>query len=271
MIASIAYWVRHLVELLLYPFDQLSTTGSLLAMTVITSVLMLAVVARVTPQKRIEVARRRIDASIYEMRLFIDSPRRIFAAQGGMLKATGVYLVCLLPAAVVLTIPLGLLYLSLDARYSIAPAAAGEPLVVDVSYDGDFDGYDIDVGPLPAGLAVTAPPVVDAERHRVSIRVDVHDAGSYELPIRAGDHQIDKRIDARATASGVSPTRRRGLGVLWVAGAERPIDGGSPVSEITARYVSAGNSWLYMPWWLFWLVASTVLALALRRPMRVAL
>jgi hypothetical protein len=268
---GVFYGTRRAVETLLWPFDQLPATWGLLAIALVTGVLMVIVVGKVTPQARIRRTRSRIAASIYEIRLFLDSPRRVLAAQGRLLGGAIMYTVYLGPAFILLTLPLGLLYLHLEARYGLAPVAVGDPVVVAVDLDDSFDGYRVQPGELPDGLRVTAPPLVDAERHEVFLRVELDRPGSYALPIRAGDAVVDKRISTEAGL--LTPERRRGASVLWSLGLEEPLPDDAPVRAIRVDYRPADETWigLSMPWWLFWLIASTIGALAVRKPLGVEL
>lgn len=268
---DLVYWVRRAVELFLAPFDLLPDPWGLIAVSVVTGVIMVVVVGKVTPQERIRRCRSRMAAAVYEIRLFLDSPRRVFTAQGQLLWASLGYTVFLLPALVVLTVPLGILYLHLDARHGLEPLEPGRAVVVTVTLDDDFDGYAVEPGALPDQVEITAPPVVDRERGEVHLRLEVDAPGTFELPIRAGDRTVAKTIAAGDSA--VVPERVRGAGLLWSIGLEPPLPGDTPVRSIRVDHPSAQRAWLGlpMPWWLFWLLVATVGALVARKPLRVEL
>lgn len=271
--ATIAHWARSGVELLLYPFDLLSAFWGLTALAIVTALLMIVIVSKVTPQARIRRARARIAGAIYEMRLFLDSPLRVFAAQGSLLKHSALYVLLLLPAFAVMAPLLALLYLHLDVRYGLDPVEAGHQVIVRVGIDSDVDGYEVEPGALPEGLAVTAPPVFVEDEGRVYLRVDVNEPGIHSLPIRAGGQQVSKEIVAAADAVKVAPERKRGASTLWAFGNEPPLPSGSPVSSISVVYPDAEQSWLGLaiPWWLYWLLIATLAALLLARPLHVEL
>ncbi|MEM9491394.1 MAG: hypothetical protein AAGC55_19770, partial [Myxococcota bacterium] len=117
---TVANIVRMATEYSVRPFDLLPPFWGLTLFSIITGVIMLWVVGKVTPQDRLEIARARVSAAIYEMRLFIDSPRRVIASQGQLFGWLFMYMLYLTPAFVVLTAPLGLLYLHLDVRHGQA-------------------------------------------------------------------------------------------------------------------------------------------------------
>jgi len=270
-VSTLAHWLRAGVELLLYPFDLLSRFWGLTAIAVLTALVMVLIVGRATPQERIRRARARISGAIYEIRLFLDSPLRVFSAQGALLRYSLYYVALLLPAFVVMAPLLGLLYLHLEVRYGLEPLEPGEQTVVGVTVDPEVDGYAVVPGDLPEGLAVTAPPVFVEAEHRVFLRVDVLAPGIHSLPIRAGESEVSKEIVAGGAVE-VSPERNRGAAALWAFGDEPPLPSGGPIRAISVAYPDAEQSWLGLPipWWLYWLVIATIAALLLARPLHIA-
>ena len=61
---------------------------------------------------------------------------------------------------------------------------------------------------------------------------------------------------------------------IWLSyGDEAPLDPELGIAAIAVEHPPAPQSWLGlpMPWWVYWLIVSTVFALLLRRPMGVVL
>jgi hypothetical protein len=161
----------------------------------------------------------------------------------------------------------------MEVRYGLDPVEAGQQVVVRIAIDSDLDGYEVEAGDLPTGLAVTAPPVFVEDEELVYLRVDVSAPGVHSLPIRAGEHQLSKEIVAKKGVVEVGPERRRGLSTLWAFGDEMPLPDSAPVSSISVTYPDAPQSWLGLsiPWWLYWLLIATIAALLLARPLQVEL
>ena len=271
---TVAHAFRSAVEVLLWPFDLLPPWLSLTLVSIITGVVMLWVVGKSTPQRRLERARDRLAGGVYEVRLFLDSPVRIFGALFSMLKWSVIYIGLVIPALLVMTFPLGLLYLHLETRHGFAPLPVGEPLVVRVDLADGVDGYALEAGDEGGNdVLVTAPPVYDAEGQRVYLRVEVQRPGEHVLPIRLGDTVVDKRLTATADAVTVSPDRASGADMFLVYTDEPPLDAGAGITAVSVTHPAKDQSWLgtSMPWWVFWLGIATVAALALRRPMGVVL
>ena len=269
---SVFYGLRRGGELLVAPFDLLAPVWALVLIALITAVLMVLVVGKVTPQKKIAVARSKMASAIYEIRLFLDSPKRVFASQGRLLWSGFVYTWYLMPAFLVLSLPLALLYVHLEPRYGLTGLEPGSQSVLVIDLADGADGYAVGVGDMPSGLAVTAPTVVDEEAGTVYMRLDANTSGVYELPITIGEHTVTKSI-AVGEQDQVAPIRTSGADILWNIGLEQPIESGAPIESIEVVYPAADQEWfgLGMPWWLFWLLAATIAALVVKRPLGVEL
>lgn len=264
---TVAYGLRWAVELLLVPFDAMPPWLGLTLVSVLTGAGMLWVVGKTTPQRRLERARDRMAAAVYETRLFLDAPLRMLRAQGRLLGWGGAYVGYMMPALLVMIVPLGLVFLSLDARFGYAALPVGEPIVVRVALDGD--GADV-TAELPAEAgAITAPPLYDARAGAAYFRVQLAEPGTHTLTVRAGDATATKRLSADPSALQMAPDRASGTDLWLSVGSEPPLS--APFTSITLAQPPTTDTWLGMPWWLYWLLVATVAALALRKPLGVVI
>ncbi|RMH39034.1 MAG: hypothetical protein D6689_17810 [Deltaproteobacteria bacterium] len=265
--AAIARALAGATNALLAPFDWIPRPWDLVLVSVATGALILWILKWTTRPAWIARARDQMAAAIYEIRLFLDSPRRVFASQGRFLMWSGAYIGALLPGLLVASAPLGLLYVQLDRRHGAGPVEVGKPVVVRVDLADGVDGADVSVAPA-AGVRATAPPLYDADEGRVYLRVEVAEPGTHELSIAAGGDRITKRIVADPRARAVDPVRARGLAALWSPGSEPPLADDGPVVRVQVAHPPRPDPWLgvAMPWWLYWLVIATIAALALRKP-----
>lgn len=271
--AFLADILRTATEYALVPFDLLPEFWGLTLFSIITGVIMLWIVGKITPQRRLEIARDRVASAIYEMRLFLDSPRRVVASQGRMLAWLGAYLVYLMPAFILLSFPLGLFYLHLDVRHGQDPLPIDESIVLRADLTPSTDGNALIATPA-AGVAITAPPLYDRERQRVYLRVEIDQPGEHMLTLQIGDNPaVTKILSANPDALEVHPDRASGLDTWLSYGDESPLPEASGIAVITLPHPARPQSWLTlpMPWWIYWLIVSTIFALLLRRPMGVVL
>lgn len=268
----VAHGVAWAVEAVLWPFDHLPPLLALTLLGALTALFMLAVIKRVAPQAPMSRARDRMAACIYEMRLFLDEPRRVLSSQGRLLGWTGLYLACLLPAALTLFAPLGLLFVHLESHYGLAPLAAHTTVVVRVGLGDDTDGREVEVAPADPGVKITAPLLYARDEQALYARVLVGAAGTHAIAVRAGSQTVKKTLVADPAARNVVPVTRGGWAQLWTAGAEPPPPGGA-IESVTVPYPALERHWLGLPipWWLYWLGVAMAVALALRRRLGVAL
>jgi hypothetical protein len=259
-----------LTELALTPFDAMPPWLGLTLVSILTGVVALLVVRWTTAQAAMQRARDQMMAALYEMRIFLDRPRRVFAAQGRMAVQTLKYVGITLPALFVLAAPLTALFVHLELRHGLQPLEPGEEVVV------RFELAETAVGaPIRAeakdGLTITAPLFVLDSEPAAFVRVRAERPGPAVLILHVGETATTKELLAGSGREPVSMERRAGLSRLWAMGIEGGLPADSPVQRAVVPYEARDGSWLGMPWWGFWLVVSVVAAFALRRPFGVVL
>jgi hypothetical protein len=265
--------VSYAAAALLWPFDRLPPALGLVLFSVTSGFLMLVVVGKTTPQRHLRVARDRMSAAVYEVRLFLDSPRRIFLAQGRLLLWTVAYLGLLLPAFVVLLPVLALLYAPLEARYGVAPLPPGPALLrIDLAAAAATPAAEGVALEADAAVRLEAPPVLDAVDRALYVRLEIARPGTYDVRLHGDGWEAKKRLSADPNARVVSAERRAGLDHLLVAGDEPPLPAGAGVTGVAVAHPPRPSALgLGLPWWLWWLIVATVVALALRGRLNVTL
>lgn len=258
---SVARALRWTVETMLSWLDALPPWCSLAIIAAVSGLGMLIVVRFASPQRQITHARAQMTAALLEMRIYLDRPSRVFAAQGRMIGWTVAYLACLIPPALLLAAPLGLVYLHLEPRHGLAPFSAPEVAVLRVDLDG-VAPRDVELSPSP-GLAITARVRDDGE-HALYARLAIRWPGTHHVDVRAGAARARKLVVADPGAAVVEPELRGGVAHLWSMGVEAPPSDTS-IRAVSIRYPDRDGDVLFMPWWLYWLVVSSATALALRR------
>lgn len=265
----VIHFLRRLVELTLAPFDAMPEGLALTLLSVLTGALLLFVVRFTTPQRFVDRARNRMTSAVYETRLFLNDPARLVIAQGRLLVWSVIYVGTMLPAFVVAALPMGLYFLHMDGRYGRAPASSLEPMVLKVDLSPGVDARDVRLE-APTGVKVAAGPVVLEGPRQVYWRLEIENPGVHELRLFAGGETAVKRLVA-APGTPVSETRTAGLAGLLEQSVEPPLPSGSAFAYIGVPHAERTDTWLGMSWWLYWMVLATVAALALRKPLGVAI
>jgi hypothetical protein len=272
----VVYRLRWLIDCFLRILDPLPALLSLTILAILTAWIMVVAIARVSPQRQLARARDQMAASIYEMRLFLDAPRRVLAAQARLIGWTVAYILCMVPSALVLAIPLGLLFLQLDIRHGVAPIKAPATLVAHIALAPGVDGRTVTLTSDDAAIETTAPLLFADDEPAVYARLRVARPGTHHLVVHTGSETIDKLIVA-SPGDRVAPERSSGLAELWSLGTEPPIDSSAVVAisiphpKQASLRVGVGPVAVSMPWWIYWLGLSTILAFVLAKRRGIAM
>ena len=240
---------------------------SLLPISILVGVAMLWVFRYTSNQKAREAAKRRLQACLYEMRLFTDEPALVWKAQIGLLTGNARYLGLMLLPAFILTVPMVVVFAHLEAFYGMAPLLPGSEAVVTMQMKAPLDP-----GGPPPGLQ--APPQVSVETPAVRvlaerqvswrIRPSAPVSGLLRITLPDGG-AVEKNIEAGSGLRYLSDRRVSGLLDFVLHPAESRLPAGK-VDWIEVRYPSATIRWLGLDLhWLVWLLLfSSITALLLK-------
>lgn len=228
------------------------TLLTLAAFSVAAGVLILLVFKTCSNQHALQAARRRVRGHLFAIRLFGDDPVTILRSQGGLLAWNARYLALLLPAFLVVAIPLFFSWDYLDAVWGRAPLAPGDTAVLTARLRGDAACAKLTV---PAWMAVETPAVRILAEHEVSWRVRVLHAGSGWVKVDGGAASVEKRIEAKPGLHYLRDRTTAPAGIEWV--------------EIRYPRTNVNVLGLSVNWVVLFCAISTLTALALRRRLRV--
>jgi len=124
---------RMIMEGILTPFDYLGPFWGLTLLSILSGAGLLWVVGKTTPQKRVEKSRNQMDSAIYEIRLFIDSPKRVGISLVRLMTNSVLYVAYMMPAFVILALPMALMILGLETRHGMEPVSVDKAIVVTAS------------------------------------------------------------------------------------------------------------------------------------------
>ncbi len=267
---AIAGILRSGMEALMVPFDLLGPFWGLTLLSILSGIGMLWVVGKTTPQKLVERVRNRMDSAVYEIRLFMDSPKRVGISLGRLLTNSFLYIATMLPAFVILALPLGVMYLSLEARHGFEPIPVGEPFVVSVKLADGVDGRTVSITPEEGG-GLTSGPMYAKSESSVYVRAVATKPAISAVRIEVDGRAETKRIVADPEATQMAPDRSSGVDRFLSYGPESGLDG--PIASISVPHERRDGSYLgfTMPWWIWWLLLMMVAAFGLRKPMGVTL
>jgi uncharacterized membrane protein (DUF106 family) len=264
-------FLRGVLDLTLLPFRALPPWVSLTLYSLVLAVLALLVYKRCSNQRAIEAAKRRMAASIFEIRLFNDDLRAILRAQGSLLRDNLRYLgLNLVPLVVMVALMLPL-FAHLQFVYGYEGFRVGRPAVVTVALNEPAllhsDRPDVELR-APDGLRVEAGPVWVQPRRELVWRVVGERPGRYELALDLEGREATKSVVVESGLTRRSPIRQEsGFWKQLLYPAEDPLPSGLGVASITLDYPERDVSLLGfgMHWSIAILILSLVIALLLRK------
>ena len=240
---------------------------------VLTGVLMLWVFARCSDQTAIRTAKARVRAHMLELRLYPDEPAIVLRAQGKLVIQNLLLIGHVLPAVLVMSIPMALLFVYADAIFGRAPLPIGLPAIVTVHVR---NGVSLDaVSPkleVPRGVSVETAALRIPAAGELSWRIVPNAAVSDFIRILTPHGVVAKRIETGSPGLRyLSEERGAAVNDLLFRAGEMPFS--DPViASVEIRYPSAAIGWFGVSFhWAGWFLLFTVTsALLLKKRMGVA-
>jgi hypothetical protein len=254
---------------ILSPFGGRNAMLSLVPLSVLLGIAMLWVFRRTSNQAAIRRVKAELQAHLYEMRLFTDEPLLIWKAQWGLLKANVRYLAMMLVPALVLTVPMVLIFAQLECFYGYAPLEPGQEAIVTVQMKSD--GGQAPVLRAPDGIAVDSPAIRMDGGQQISWRIRALRPVTGDMQFVFPDVTVEKSVQAGIGPQYVSKRRvSSALDLIWHPAESRlPV---GPVDWIELRYsaTTVHAFGLDLHWLIWLLILSMASGLVLKRQFRVS-
>ncbi len=250
-------------------FEARPAIWSLGPISVLAGVGMLWVFRKTSNQTSIRRLKKRRQAFLLEIRLFGDEPAMIWRAQKALLAANARYIGYMLWPVVVLTPPMLLLFVQLEAFYGRVPLRAGQAALITAQWNGPLPA-NAPALEAPDGIAVEGPPVRVAEDGQISWRLRARNDVEGLLQLRLEGMAIEKSIAAGAGPRYLNSRRPSSWPDFFWSPGEARLPAG-PVDWIEVGYPAAEVSWMgFELHWLWWfLIFSMASALVFRKWMKV--
>ena len=237
--------------------------ATLIPIGILAGIGMLLVFRHTSDQAAVRRAKSLVAAHLLEFRLFMDEPWLVLRAQRDLVRANLHFMKLMLRPAAVLTVPMALLLVWMDAFYGHAPLPVGQPAIVTAEFK---HMGDLPILKAPADIAVETPGVRVPAELQVSWRIRPLRATTATLTLAYADRSISKSVSAGTGLQYLSE-RRGSLAALFLHPTERPILD-SEVGWIEVRY--PGASILHLHWLIWFFAVSGIAALLLRRKFKAA-
>ena len=260
--------LRPVFELALSPFRGLPPIVGLVVVSLLTAIGMLLVFKRTSNQDGIAAVKRRIHASLFEIRLFNDDLRAIFRAQAEILRYNLTYLrLSAVPMLWTLP-PLILVIAQLQFHYGYQGLEVGKSTLLKVELQTAKDDASSGDAPrpalslqTPAGIGVETPGVWIPSLSEMDWRVRPENPGDYTIDVILDGQSYSKSVTVSDDVVLRSPSRlARGFLNQLLYPAEAALPAESPIRSITITYPEADVS--VLGWSLHWMIVYFVLAMA---------
>jgi uncharacterized membrane protein (DUF106 family) len=256
-----------LLKLYFAAFSWAPPLAGLAVLSAVIGAAMLWVFKKTSDQKRMKLVKRRVYASLLELRVFADEPAVSWRAQKSLFAANFRYMGLALKPALYMAAPMVLLILHLESFYARAPLPVGQEAIVTMAMAPGWDARAAAPAvTAPAGVEIAGPPVRVEAAREISWRIVPRSAVSGQLVFRVGGSEVARGIEAGPGQRYVAGKNVRSvMGSVWdpaqprvASDAVEWIDVGYPDATISAFGVRL--SWLV---WFFGI--SVVAALVLKK------
>lgn len=256
-------------RVLLGPLEQIHPGWSMTLVSLLAGAALLLGFRLLSRQKAVASAKAQVLARLLAIRLFGSDPLMTIRLFGRLLKANLGYLKLTLPPFLILCIPVVLLLIQLDIRYSRRPLRVGESAVLGVKLENGMPEIRVHTG---AGLELQTPALRIPALSEQSWRIQAVAPGLHQIHLEIGGQSFTKQV---AVGEGLLPTAstRPGPGFWgpllhpWESALERELG----VQAVTVDYPERVFSMLgvEVDWVLAFFVLSLLFAFFLRKPLRV--
>jgi hypothetical protein len=260
--------ITQIVDVIVLPFGRTHHTLQLVWLSLLTGLGMAYVFKLTSSQKAIKRTKDRLKARILEMRLYQDDPVLIFKGLSGALKGNLSYLGTIFVPFLIIIIPVAIVFMQLDQRYSRAPLTPGSTVLLSVQLEQGFDPFETDVEFTPTeGVSTQGKPVRDAATREIIWELDVDSLGTHDLTLYAKGTTYTFPLVAE-TSYRMIGNERSASGVFepLLHPALPPLPADGPFHRVHVDYPPARHWLLGMEvhWIVIFLVYSLISAAALK-------
>jgi hypothetical protein len=226
-----------LTDALMSPLARFPPMAGLLGLSLLTAVGALLVFKWSSNQPALAATKRRIQAAIFEMRLFSDDLWALLAAQRDVLRHTLRYVRLSLVPTAWLILPVLLLMLHMEFYFGYTGLAVGQAALVKVGLESVGDpGRGSVTLEAPDAVRVETPAVVLPSQQEIVWRIRPRAPGSHELRVRAGELVVGKTLLVSDAVARRSPVRPRDGFAQLLHPSEPPLPRESGFTAITVTY-----------------------------------
>jgi hypothetical protein len=272
------YFLTRGCDLLLWPLQKLPPFWGIFALSLLTSLFVLAVYRAVSSPKKVKATKNQIKAHILAIRLYRDFWKIIIVSFFKSLYYTGKYFVLnLVPLLLVFPL-LFLLFVQMDIRYGMRPFRVNEDIAVKAGFSQDIGTLAVELQADPH-FQVRMNPVYITALHEIDWKLRASQNGASAITISVNGTTVSKDLVIGGGLRSPEGSRPfRGLPALsnkkmadsswahFIFPVEKLLAPAPALKYISLHYPSRriGFLGLHTHWLVYYLVLTMIIALALK-------
>jgi hypothetical protein len=265
-------------EWLIEPVRGLPPLASLAVVSLLVAVFVLWVFRLTSDQERMRQAKGRMQAGMFEIRLFNDDPGLILRSLVDIQRHNLVYLRLSLVPLLWMIVPLILAFSQLQSIYGYRAFRPGETFLLAMQLReepraGDRDASRPEVQlRVPPGLVVETPDLWIPALGEIAWRIRAEQPGRYPVEVRLGNEVAAKEVRVTGDLARLAPVRPQpSFGAQLRYPVEPPLPASGRIRGIRVNYAAADIPVLgrRLPWMVAFFLLGLAFALLLRNRFRV--
>ena len=260
-------------DLFFWPFRAANPAYGLAVISFLTGLAAVLVFRYVSNQDAMRRIKNRIQAHLLEVRLFPDQLGVVSRAYGRILRFTVIYLTYNLKPVAILLLPVVILMVQLDLRFSRIPLRPHDSFILKARL-AEAGALDSDSLRLPQGLTLTAPPVNVPALQEVNWRIRADEYGDFLPAVVVAGQMFTKQVVVSEEITRLPVERARASVVEWFLNpGEQPLPSGGPLRSLEVNYAprSVDLGYFATNWLVFFLVVSLVSGLIFKMALGIEL
>ena len=239
-----------IVDAVFGPLLRLPPLIGVLVVSLVTAMVLVLLMRRISDQQRLRATRRRLQAALFEIRLSADDPVAVLQSFRDVMVQNVIYLRLNLVPLLWLIVPLSLLIAQLQAVYGYTGLMRHDPALITVEFANRASAATLEA---PAEIRVETEPVQLMGTTDIVWRIVPSVEGVFSVTVRSGDSAVTKSVVVGDRLARRSPLRTQaGLERQLLYPSESIIPADSSIAGVAVDYPAARINLL--GWRVHWLI-----------------
>lgn len=261
--------ITWLFDLFFLPFSKIDPQWGLIALSVVTGVVMLAIFKATSNQEGIQKTKQRIKGLFFEIRLYQNDLKQSLRAQGSILRTNITYMKYSVFPMLVMIVPVIIILIQLNFRFSNRPLFPGDQVNVKVIAAQSLSSLDDITLKTSKGLKITAKALHIPSKGEIDWKIKATLLSNQTLTFQANGKKIIVSIPVTSNLMRVYPDiMKPNLLDAWLYSGAPFLKDDAFISQISISYPEKSTPILSldMNWLISFLIISIIAGFAFKKP-----